>query len=107
MTLRTRIKKDMIYCLPWKIWEYEIRLLPISAKTLFAKKGISIDKLEEELKLEGWLHHTETLLEHLKIENNLTRKLYQTEVEGDTNLGNFPDDWGEDDFIYNGFGVNN
>lgn len=105
MTLRSRIKKDMIYCLPWRIWKYEIKLLPTSAKTLFAKRGISIDKLEEELKMEGWIHHTENLLEHLRTESNLSRRLYSDEVADDICLGEFPEDWGEEDFIYNGFGV--
>lgn len=104
MTLRTRIKKDMIYCLPWSIWKYEIRLLSISAKTLFAKRGISIEKLEDELKLEGWIHYTETLLEHLKTENNLSRRLNSDEPD-DEILGEFPEEWSEEDFIYNGFGI--
>lgn len=104
MTLKTRIKKDMIYCLPWKIWKHEIKLLPISAQTLFAKRGIEIEKLEEELKLEGYIHQNDTLLEVLKNPRNLIATFSQKEnCRESSDFGNFPDNWTEEDYRYNGF----
>lgn len=100
MNLRTRIKKDMIYCLPWKVWKHELILLPISSQTLFARRGISIDILEAELKLEGWIHQNEVLLEVLKIQNNLNRRLNEEDKEEEVDIGDFPEDWTEKDFLY-------
>lgn len=103
MTLRTRIKKDMISCIPWSIWKHELKYLPISSRTLFARKGIEIEKLEEELKLEGYLHISSSLIEVLKIENNLKLTNFVEKETEDSTLGDFPEEWTEEDFVYNGF----
>jgi hypothetical protein len=95
----------MISCIPWEIWKYEIKILPVSSKTLFARRGIEIEKLEEELKLEGYIHMNDNLLEILKNIDNLSLTPFTEEVPETSTLGDFPEEWTEEDFLYNGFGI--
>ncbi len=96
-SLRSRIRKYKINCLPWKRYRYEIQRLPISAQCLFSKKGLSHDTLEIELIEEGWLFPDETLFEVLQDKNNLKRKhLSQIEFEDDSP---FDGTWTEKDYI--------
>lgn len=88
----------MIYCLPWQVWKYEIKVLPISAQTLFANRGIEIEKVEEELKQEGYLHQSEILLEVLKEDGRLL--MSPQEFNTEENIGDFPEEWDEEDFLY-------
>jgi hypothetical protein len=98
-SLRQRIRATRIYCLPWRIWRGEIDLLPISAKCLFARRGMSIDIWERTLRSEGYLLPGEILLEVLKDPQRLNGRPFggPQEVDHD-HLGDFPDDWTEEDF---------
>lgn len=97
-SLRQRLRKIKINCCPWSYWKGEIRLLPLSAQTLFAKYGLPIDVLEKALKEEGWLFPEEILLEVLKTE--LYRKsLQKIGSEEDKNFGQIPEDWDEEDYL--------
>ena len=100
MNLRTRILKEGIKCLPWKVWRGEIDLLPISSQTLFRRSGTPIDLLEIALKAEGFLFPGEELLEVIKINENLKRQQFGTEEETEeASVGDFPDDWTDEDYI--------
>lgn len=81
----------MICCIPWSFWRSEIKLLPVSSQTLFANRGIEIEKLEDELKLEGYLHQNDVLLNILGNEKNLVITLV---------INDPTDNWTEEDFIY-------
>lgn len=99
VSLRQRIRKDKINCMPWKIYRYEVERLPISAQCLFAKGGISIDVLEMELRLEGWLFEDEILIECLASPLILLRR----HLSIDDNIVDdcpFDDTWTEDDYIH-------
>lgn len=98
ISLRQRIRKTGINCLPWKIWKGEIDYLPVSAKTLFKRNGIGIDVWEINLKSEGWLFKDEILLEVLKVESNLTRRHLSQIMNDDSNFGLIPDDWTEEEY---------
>lgn len=74
--------------------------MPISSRTLFCRTGVPIDLLESALIEEGWLFPEEVLLEVLKTESNLYRVPISCEVYTDEDLGEFPDTWTEEDFIY-------
>jgi hypothetical protein len=101
MNLRQRLRLTKISCIPWRSWRGEIDYLPISAKTLFARRGLPIDTWEDALKTEGYLFPDETLLEVLKTLANLKRIPFGTEEYTEPeDIGNFPDDWTEEDYIY-------
>lgn len=103
-TLRQRLRNGKINCLPWKYWKGEIEYLPISAKTLFAAGGISIDILERELKEEGWLFEDEVLLEVLK--TDLYREHLSEEYNEDSSFGLPPADFTEEDYAEIGTSFN-
>ena len=100
--LRTRILQDYIRCIPWRYWKGEIGLLPISSKTLFARRGLSIDLLEIDLRSENFLLNDQVLLDVIKDEINLKCKKIgiQWEETEDSSFGLFPDDWIEEDYKY-------
>lgn len=100
-TLRQRIRRDKIKCIPWSIWKSEIDLMPISSKALFARSGVPIDILERELQDEGWLYGGEILLEILKSETNL-RRLMLYEINDEP----WDSTWDENDYreYYNRLG---
>ena len=100
MNLRGRIRGVGIRCIPWRIWKGELDYLPISSKTLFYRSGLPIDLWEITLKSEGFLFQKECLLEVLKIENNLFRVPFGTEQYNGEQIGEFPEDWTEEDFKY-------
>ena len=52
-----------------------------------------------ELKEEGWLTEEEGLMDVLREEKNLYRRRFGEE-EFDSGLGDFPNDWTEEDFKY-------
>jgi hypothetical protein len=108
MNLRTRILKDGIHCLPWRMLRGEIEELPISSQTLFRRSGIPIDILERELKHDGFLMQNEELLEVLKNAENLKRRRFGSDEEVDewSGVGDFPDDWTDEDYMgfYEGIG---
>src|SRR3989344_3273100 len=99
-TLRSRLRYCKINCTPWRFYKGEINYLPISAKTLFARRGIGIDILERELTEEGYLHPEESLIEVLKEERNLHRTIRRNEEFLDSSFGDFPENWGEEDYLY-------
>ncbi len=105
INLRSRILHCGIRCTPWNLWKGEIELLPISSKTLFRKDGVSIDLLEIELGIdcEGYLFRGENLFECIKDPNNLKRYPINHESYEDSTIGEFPDDWTEEDYINNGY----
>lgn len=94
-SLRQRIRKYKINCVPWKRYKYEIQRLPISAQCLFSKKGLSYDVLEMELLEEGWLLPGETLFEVLYDPKNLKRKI-RFEFDEDE----YTKDWTDEDYIW-------
>lgn len=101
MNLRARIRKVKICCVPWCVWRGEIDYLPISSKTLFARRGMEIDVLEMALKSEGFLYPDETLLEVLKEPVNLHRvQLGDEDYFDNSTLGEFPSNWTEEDYKY-------
>lgn len=99
MNLRTRILQNGIRCQPWKQWKGEIGILPISAQTMFRNDGIEIDILEMQLKSEGFLLTGESLYDVL-MAGDFKRVAVGIE-EFDGNYGSYPDDWTEEDFLYN------
>jgi len=96
MNLRSRLRVCKIKCIPWKNWKGELESLPISSKTLFAKRGLPIDIIEKELKEERYLTSGEDLLEVLKNEKELYLRTIIS--KDDSYLGGFPEDWTEEDF---------
>lgn len=56
--------------------------------------------MENELKEEGYLRPDEVLLDVLKSNSNLYRTPTADECFDDIDIGNFPDDWTEEDFEY-------
>ena len=88
--------------MPWRVWRGEIELLPISSQTLFRRSGLPIDLLEIDLKSEGYLCRNENLLEVLKDAGNLKRYQFGSEEEAAEldNIGDFPDDWTDEDYQY-------
>ena len=103
-SLRQRVRKVKINCIPWRVWKGEIELLPISGKTLFSKRGLPIDILERELREEGWLFQGEVLLEALKTE--LNRKHLSEVCEVKHNFGLVPEDFDEEDYLLLGKDLN-
>lgn len=102
VTLRQRIRKDKIYCQPWKYFKEEIKQFPISSKCLFANSGVPWDVLEPELKSEGWLFSDENLMNVLSCEDNLKRQ-HMSEMgnfDNDISFGLIPGDWTEEDYEY-------
>ncbi len=97
MNLRSRINKNLIRCIPWRIWKGEIELLPVSSKTLFARHGLPIDLLEIDLISEGYLREGESLLNVLGEERNLKR-LSEYDLESD--FGMMPENWTKEDYEY-------
>lgn len=97
ISLRQRIRKTKINCVPWKRYRYEVERLPISAQCLFSKTGLSYDTFETELKEEGWLFEDENLLEVLENPENLKRK-HLSKIEFNHNEP-FDETWTEEDFI--------
>lgn len=96
-TLRQRIRKDKINCIPWKRYRYEIERLPISGQCLFARGGIPLDVLEMELRVEGWIQESEDLLELLSSNESLMRR-HLSEIEIGVAENPFDDTWSEDDY---------
>ena len=94
-SLRQRIRKVGISPQPWKQYKGEIRLLPISAQTLFKNKGLPWDILEIELCNEGWLFQEESLWEVISDIKGLYRELPVKEVSNEV----WDDSWSEEDFI--------
>jgi hypothetical protein len=96
-TLRQRILRyGGICCTPWRIWKGELEYVALSFKTCFKKDGIPIDVVEQELRDEGWIFEDESLLEVMKDKGNLKRTLVWDEKDSD--YGNFPSDWTEEDY---------
>ena len=98
--LRSRLRYCKINCIPWGFYKGEIDYLPISAKTLFARRGIGIDILERELTEEGYLHPEESLIEVLKEERNLYRTTRREEEFSNVSFEDFPKNWKEEDYLY-------
>lgn len=96
-SLRQRIRKTKINCMPWKRYKYEIQKLPISSQCLFSKNGISYDVLEIELREESWLFPDEELMEVLQVQSNLKRK-HLSEIESEEVP--YDEDWTTSDYIY-------
>jgi len=95
-TLRQRIRKGGINCVPWSVYKHEIQNFPVSSKCLFKKSGLPIDVLEMELKSEGWLDQGERLMDVLSVDHNLRRKLNYSEE--DLNDEPFDDTWTQEDY---------
>lgn len=75
-TLRGRIRKCKIKCWPVNCQNYQAcEQYPISTQALFARNGIPLYILERELRDEGWILESESLLELLMDEKNLSRGL--------------------------------
>jgi hypothetical protein len=98
ISLRQRLRKDGINCLPWKYWRGEIKSLPISSQTLFMRRGLPIDVLEEELKSEGWLFEHESLIEVISSEHNLRRKHIGADLQVGDEEAEFDETWTEEDY---------
>lgn len=96
-SLRQRIRKHKINCVPWKRYRYEVKRLPVSSQCLFSKNGISFDVLEMELREECWLYPKEKLLEVLCIESNLKRKHLSEIVSEEIP---YDEGWTEEDYRY-------
>lgn len=100
-SLRQRIRKHGINCLPWKVYRYEVQRLPVSSQCLFKKGGVSLDVLETELISEGWLFDNEKLIEVLSTDTGVMRKHSSKDYE-DSDFGMVPDDFTEEDYLSNG-----
>ena len=100
MTLRHRILRDGICCLPWKQYGGEIRCLPISSQTLFRRSGVPWDILETSLKAERYLVESEDLWGVLSQEENLKRYPHDQEYYETLAVNNWdiPEDWDDEDY---------
>ena len=95
ISLRQRIRKTGISPQPWRRYKGEIRLLPISAQTLFKNKGLPWDIWETELKSEGFLSEEENLWVALSSEKRLMSK-----IDADVCEDPWDETWTEEDFIH-------
>lgn len=73
--------------------------MPVSAQTLFKRDGLPMDLWELDLESDGYLFPGESLLEVIKTKQGLYRKPFDDCEHYDSSIGEFPDDWTEEDFI--------